>query len=439
VVVDAQSGGASPEALRCAQVDEKPAAAATGPRLRRLGQGAQRSGWLGQRVERLQGSARGWGRRSVRWRGDILRAPRGPCRALYAFGLHRAGHFGLTHQPQAVDQLGVAEQLAVHDVEVDRLELKDQAYTAQARANFATHTADSGLGGATDQAKQVDQGSGVAVYTVRVKLGVDPATSPLATSTRGVALPGATTTAGRSPAQPSCIPARRLIFHVRGVPGGRVVRVAVRVNHRPMLVRRGRNIQRVSFARPPGMRLTIARAHSSSTRRHVGYQRHDLGRRTRRGTPQRRWRRSLRCDGPPRHGGRLGGHLEPCVAADSPVRQPGRWGDRVELSLQAKQPIPLLEQALLHHPSARSPRRTPAKRPRVYRPSTRKGVDQNARADRPPWPPQGTRDCADPRSDPDGPAHNGQTALPPVRQTSPAHAGRTPIDPAWPRSTPPWI
>jgi hypothetical protein len=88
------------------------------------------------------------------------------------------------------------------------------------------------------------------------RLAFSPST-PSALATSGVAQPGAATLAGRSPAAGACIPARRLTFHINKVPGGRVVRVAVRVNRRVVLVRRGRNIKRVSFARPRGKRLVI--------------------------------------------------------------------------------------------------------------------------------------------------------------------------------------
>jgi hypothetical protein len=62
--------------------------------------------------------------------------------------------------------------------------------------------------------------------------------------------------AGRKPAA-GCISARRLTFTINRVPGGRVVRVAVTVNGRRLLARRGHDIRRVSFGRPAGARLVI--------------------------------------------------------------------------------------------------------------------------------------------------------------------------------------
>jgi hypothetical protein len=69
--------------------------------------------------------------------------------------------------------------------------------------------------------------------------------------------PGPTVPANGRKRASGCISARRLTFTINRVPGGRVVRVAVTVNRRRLLTRRGRDIRRVSFARPAGTRLVI--------------------------------------------------------------------------------------------------------------------------------------------------------------------------------------
>jgi hypothetical protein len=59
-----------------------------------------------------------------------------------------------------------------------------------------------------------------------------------------------------SPATP-CIATPRLTFRLNKVPHGRVVRVAAYVNGRRVLRRRGHNLTRISFARPPGRLLNV--------------------------------------------------------------------------------------------------------------------------------------------------------------------------------------
>ena len=64
--------------------------------------------------------------------------------------------------------------------------------------------------------------------------------------------------AGRSgPSARSCLAGRRLTFRINRVPGGRVVRVAVTVNGLLVVVRRGHDLRRVSFARPAAPRLQV--------------------------------------------------------------------------------------------------------------------------------------------------------------------------------------
>ncbi|HEY3186378.1 MAG TPA: sialidase family protein, partial [Solirubrobacteraceae bacterium] len=61
-----------------------------------------------------------------------------------------------------------------------------------------------------------------------------------------------------SPPPPrGCVAAQRLIFRIGRVPGGRVVRAVVYVNGRRLLRVRGRDLRRVSFARPRGTRLVV--------------------------------------------------------------------------------------------------------------------------------------------------------------------------------------
>ena len=67
----------------------------------------------------------------------------------------------------------------------------------------------------------------------------------------------ATPGAAHGPTAGACTVARPLVFRINPVPGGRVVRVTAYVNGRRVLVRRGHDVTRVSFPRPPGRRLVI--------------------------------------------------------------------------------------------------------------------------------------------------------------------------------------
>jgi hypothetical protein len=55
----------------------------------------------------------------------------------------------------------------------------------------------------------------------------------------------------------ACLASSRLAFRINRVPGGRVVRVTVSINGRRVLARRGRDLRRVSLARPNGRRLRV--------------------------------------------------------------------------------------------------------------------------------------------------------------------------------------
>ena len=55
----------------------------------------------------------------------------------------------------------------------------------------------------------------------------------------------------------ACVSAKRLIFTINPVPHGRVVRVQVTVNGHRLLISKGHDIRRVSFARPPRSRLVV--------------------------------------------------------------------------------------------------------------------------------------------------------------------------------------
>jgi hypothetical protein len=55
----------------------------------------------------------------------------------------------------------------------------------------------------------------------------------------------------------ACLTQKRLTFRINRVPHGRVVRAVVYVNGRRILARRGRNLTRLSFARPRGQTLKV--------------------------------------------------------------------------------------------------------------------------------------------------------------------------------------
>jgi hypothetical protein len=112
--------------------------------------------------------------------------------------------------------------------------------------------------GVVKQLGQPDSNRNIATTGYVGRLAFVPSTpAGFATSISGITQPGAAALAGGSAKQRTCLPAQRLTFAINRVPGGRVVRVAVRVNRRLLLVHRGRNINSVSFARPRGRQLVI--------------------------------------------------------------------------------------------------------------------------------------------------------------------------------------
>lgn len=185
-----------------------------------------------------------------------------------AFAAGAAGHVGITYYASTDP---AAQRFSAYVTQTaDALDPKPLLYSGPINDPAAPIFHDYGLTGGSPRLDFIGgayDSPGTSFWAGVVKqLGPADPNNNNAIATTGyvgrlsfAAVPGAAALAGVGPSgrAPACPSAARLAFRIRPVPGGRVVRVSVFVNGRRLLSRRGRNLTRVSFARPPGARLAV--------------------------------------------------------------------------------------------------------------------------------------------------------------------------------------